>query len=886
MAISTFMGLEVGKRALSVSRVGLDVTAHNIANANTEGYTRQRAEQIASSAYAAPSMFASAYPGQIGTGVEIFQIQRIKLDFFDNRIQHETQQHNRYKNLYQNLQQVELLLNEPSDNGIRSVMDKFWQSMMDLSNDPETPATRRVVIENGIALSNSFSQMTDEMTTLRDNLNTEIIHRVGETNRLVEEIAELNKKIASIKNMNDNPNDLLDRRDLLLGKLSELINIESTYKGTDDELVVSVNGRPIIQGQYYNKLVAIENRDNEDMVDVRWEKDYTPLSSNENILTVFANSSASNQSHTVNVFQLARKHIVNGTKDLTHIERPLNFVENNQNITTGFFEVNGTKIYVDAQKDSLKDVVDYINASSSGVIAKINENRVELIATNSGEDSTIVLKSGTSNFLSEMGLTSSYESGGQYIEKNQALGLNGTFSLNGQLITISGSDTLENVADIINKANIDVHALIRETDSGTYRLVIESNNGNYNYTLDDMGSGILSGAGGFDFNFGDSIPAGGEVTNGFAVSHTQVDDIYKRGLTLGVNSSFELEDSSGNIVTINIDDSNDSLALIAEEIENQINLAGADLKVEIVKDAEGKSRLFFQSTDGNPMAIRDVSGNIIDNLGITTGTYNQQGPVSFDPENAIFNFNGVNTVYQSNRIEGLIPDITFNIRSAGQANIEVRKTLSGGMLKGLLESRDEVVSKYMRDLDKLAYNFMSEVNQAHFEGFGLDGKSQRAFFDIYTGNIDGYPDIGASRSMKVDRNVQLNVNILAAAARDPFNTAANGLPISEGTGSGNNALLMSNLKFKHTMSEGTATFNQFFNEIISDIGTKANEASRIVNNQELLLMKLENVREQTSGVSLDEEMTNMIKFQHAYNAAARIINTVDQMIQTVISLGS
>jgi flagellar hook-associated protein 1 FlgK len=206
-------------------------------------------------------------------------------------------------------------------------------------------------------------------------------------------------------------------------------------------------------------------------------------------------------------------------------------------------------------------------------------------------------------------------------------------------------------------------------------------------------------------------------------------------------------------------------------------------------------------------------------------------------------------------------------------------------LKGLLESRDEIVGGYLDKLDKLAYTFMKKINDLHFEGFGSDGKSQRIFFDVYNGVIDGYPEKFAARSIRVNRELQLDVTKLAAAQADPYNTSPEGLPVSEGVGSGENALNMAKLKFDLTMENGTSTFNEYFNQIISDIGTKANEASRVQQNQELLLQKLENVRQQVSGVSLDEEMTNMVKFQHAYNASARVISTINQMLDTVISLG-
>ncbi|MFW5782146.1 MAG: flagellar hook-associated protein FlgK, partial [Candidatus Muiribacteriaceae bacterium] len=848
MGLSTFAGLEIGKRGILTSRVALDVTSHNISNANTEGYTRQRADLVASDPYADPAMNAFAVPGQVGTGVEVAQIKRIRMDFFDNRIQHENQKSARYESLYKNLQQVELLLNEPSDNGLRSVLDRFWQSLEDLGNDPETPATRRVVIENGVALTNSFSQAHEELHTLKENINEEILLRVDEVNRIVEEVAGLNQQISNVKNVNDNPNDLLDRRDKLLDDLSEIINISTTYKGTDDELVVSVNGRPVIQGHYFSKLAAVENNENEDMYDVRWEKNHIPQSSDESIVSVFANSSAANQSHTINVTQLARKNRIEGQVSIPYEERELNSEGNGNDIRPGYFEFNGKKIYVDPETDTLNDVVKYMNDSAAGVNVWLDDNRIMMESNNSGEDNRIQLNSGTSDFLRKMGLVNYTEGNTDFVEKDVPLGYGAVapppyegFNVNGEFVTVDPSDTLEDIVGNINKADVGVKAIIEETDSGTYRMILEGTSGEYNFQIDDNGDTILNDLG---ITYGTGIPAGSTVTMGHLVSDEGIEDKYDRGLTLEVNSQFEIEDAAGNIAVIDIDESNDSLELIKDEINSQLASAfpgPVNAEAEVVKDAEGAFRLRIKSTDpADPeIAIRENDGNLFTNLGITEGTYNSVGPVSFYARNAEFNLDGKDISRSSNKIEGLMPDVDFTVRGLGQTNIEVRQILSGGKLKGLLESRDEVVNRYMDQLDELAYSIVSEVNDVHFNGFGSDGKSQRILFEVYNGISDGYPASGAARSIRMDREMQLDVTRMAAAMAHPDYKTPEGLPVSQGVGSGDNALSMADLKFDLTMDNGTATFNEFFNQTISEVGTRANEAGRIRQNQELLLEKLE-----------------------------------------------
>jgi|GEM_PF-2903479 len=880
--ISTFMGLETGKRGVLTAASSLNVTAHNIANANTEGYTRQRADLVATSPFTTPSLQSLAYAGQMGTGVEASQITRLKDQFLDNRIYNENQKFNRYDSVYSNLQQVELFFNEPSEDGIRSVLDKFWQSLEDAANDPETPATRQVVIENGISLANSFSQAHEELYTLRENLNDEIVDRVDQVNRLVQEVALLNKKIANVKNVNQNPNDLLDKRDLILTQLSDLINI-NTISDTEDEIVVTVNGKPIIQGDYYNQLEVIRNEVNEELVDVRWERDFIPLTSNRGVMAVFANSSAANQSHAVEVKKLARAHKLEGTSSIVYEERALASPDNDPTITSGSFNINGVDIWIDSEKDTLNDVIKYINDSGTGVRASLDENRIILQANDSGEKNTIVLRSGSSNFLRKTGMVNGLEGSIAFTEKDVALGVgSGSFELDGTSITVTATSTLEEIVDNINKEDIDVRAQLEELEDGTYRITLESDNGDYNFEIDDTGSGILPALG---IDYGTSIPAGSAVIMGNMVSQEPIKDRYERGLSNTSPTTFEIEDMDGDIASITIDDTNDSLELIKDEINSQLTASNTDAVAKVIQDQEGKFRLYIHTEDDREWAIRTTAGGgLLEDLGIKEGTYNQVGPLDLKPEDALFNFNGSDYTWHSNRVEGFVSDITFELKEKGFSNITVRKLISGGKIKGLLEARDEIVSEYMEDLDELAYSVAKEVNYIHFGGFGSDGRNQRIFFENYKGVVDGQPQRYAARSLAVDREMQLDVRRLATASADPYNSDSKGLPVSEGVGSGSNALDMAKLKFDLTMSEGTATFNEFFNQTISEVGTKANDSGRIRDNQDLLMKKLDNIREQTSGVSLDEEMSNMVKFQHAYNAAAKVITTQDQMLETIIGL--
>ena len=108
---------------------------------------------------------------------------------------------------------------------------------------------------------------------------------------------------------------------------------------------------------------------------------------------------------------------------------------------------------------------------------------------------------------------------------------------------------------------------------------------------------------------------------------------------------------------------------------------------------------------------------------------------------------------------------------------------------------------------------------------------------------------------------------------------------TNGIGDGGNALRIASLRHRNAMVDKNVGFNDFYISLISRIGAQGEEAADRIKNQETLLKNLANLRESVSGINLDEEMANMVAFQHGYNASARLINTMNQMLETILRLG-
>ncbi|WP_043930485.1 flagellar hook-associated protein FlgK [Bacillus sp. EB01] len=250
---STFHGLEVGKRGLYAQQTALSVTGHNIANANTTGYTRQRAEMQASKAIPSPGMHNDQSPAQLGTGVEVSKIVRLREEYLDVQIRGESKNLGYWEAKTNTFTRIEELLNEPSDSGLAATMDEFWKGWEELSKNPDSAAARAVVRQRGVAVAETFQHISNTLDQIQGDLKNVIKTKESEINSLSSQIASLNKQISSLVPNNYQPNDLYDQRDVLIDRLSKLVNVNVT-PGANGMVNVSAGNGVLVSGHTPGKL--------------------------------------------------------------------------------------------------------------------------------------------------------------------------------------------------------------------------------------------------------------------------------------------------------------------------------------------------------------------------------------------------------------------------------------------------------------------------------------------------------------------------------------------------------------------------------------------------------------------------------------------------------
>jgi len=236
------MGLETSKRGLFTQQSALYTTGHNISNANTLGYSRQRVNMEATAGHPGVGLGAGTMPGFLGTGVQAGSIQRIRDGFVDQQYRQETNKLGYWDSQSKAITQMEDVLNEPSAYGLQKSLSEFWQSMQDLSVNPENGGARAVAVNRGVAVADSFNYLNKSLTAIQTNLATEIKVSSADVNSILEQIANLNDQIVKVEPNGYLPNDLYDKRDMLIDELSGYFPVTLEYNPSGGRALANAEG--------------------------------------------------------------------------------------------------------------------------------------------------------------------------------------------------------------------------------------------------------------------------------------------------------------------------------------------------------------------------------------------------------------------------------------------------------------------------------------------------------------------------------------------------------------------------------------------------------------------------------------------------------------------
>lgn len=225
---STFASLETSKRGMVTHQLALSTTGHNVANASTPGYTRQRINFQTTIPWPAIGTNRPQIPGQLGSGVKAGSIDRIRDFYLDQQYRDKAPDYGYWSNRATALSRVEDIVKEPSNSGLNKVLDSFWESIEDVQTRPDDTSARKVMIERAKALKETFNFMAKQTETAREETKLEANTYIADVNTILDNINELNKQIMRLEVNGYKPNDLYDQRDSFVDQISEIMSIEVT----------------------------------------------------------------------------------------------------------------------------------------------------------------------------------------------------------------------------------------------------------------------------------------------------------------------------------------------------------------------------------------------------------------------------------------------------------------------------------------------------------------------------------------------------------------------------------------------------------------------------------------------------------------------------------
>lgn len=848
---STFFGIETMRRAILTQRRVMDTIGHNVANAATEGYSRQRVTLATTRPFPYPGLNKLWGAGQIGTGVVTAQIERIRDQFIDKQIRIGTTNQGRTEVEKNTLSQVENAFLEPStEQGFSSTVTAFFAAWQELSKRPDNTAARNQVVSTANSAIDVINHVDQTLREIRIDLNGQLKKDVAEVNRILHEIAYLNPEIAKVFTMGDMPNDLLDKRDLLLDELAKYVNynvIDSEYEGG---IAIAIGGRELLRNDTVYDLTY----------DMAWDHP------SQNTKTPYMNDVSQNDFYMLSQFSSGELRGVINARDniLTGVQTQFGdlvstFVNSVNNVhsaglgisledmgsfTPTLSDITNMNNYVeiaaaDTRYFSEGDLLQIEDADGESIIVKITD--IDILTAGNGR-----------LFFDNVGVLNKAETDG--LGGYNLIPFSGNGIDTGATIRKVGieKNNFFVVSDILNKnligdTNPDHFSQMTSAIALPDYVTLKTTVGELEKIL---GIDITDNINGLRLNL-DNKAFTRPITE-----NTTLDRVFAL-----INAEYPIA-NGGQPLTIRLDEVNHRIILSGTERDALSQIGGAngsDNPLFRILGFEGYGIAGFKLPDGTQLS------STLEDLGISDG-YIQIDNVVIEIDKTVnlqSALDNINAALNQNAAQKSYGTKVFFDAAAGRVRI--------------VSSHQFAVSTPLSTQFPAAGGSVTTSNLLTTLGFqrsaDLPTYSQKQ--TLASGTTS---DIGARIS--VNPNLLNDINRIAAAlsyAGVPGDNA-NALDIA---GIKNQFLLGDTSEGR--MSNPTLTMDDFYNNTISEIGVQSQKAIIDSEVNDSFLEYYQNRRQEVSGVSLDEEMTKMIESQQAFNAASRMINTIDEMLDRIIN---
>jgi len=264
---NTFFGLNIGTTGLYAAKSGLNVTAHNVANIETEGYSRQVIKQSADTPLSTNNRY-----GMLGSGVAVNEITQMRSQYYDEKYRSNNALLGMYDTRSYFMNEVQSYLNEIELEGFTTTFDSMYDSLQELAKDPSNLTVRTQVSNYAMSMCEYFNSLSTSLDQVQTECNYEVKNQVSRINSLATQVATLTKQINTVEIGGENANDLRDQRANLIDELSEIVNVTVTEReiGTVGmtEYIVRLDGQILVDNYEARSLEVIPRTENMSQCDV------------------------------------------------------------------------------------------------------------------------------------------------------------------------------------------------------------------------------------------------------------------------------------------------------------------------------------------------------------------------------------------------------------------------------------------------------------------------------------------------------------------------------------------------------------------------------------------------------------------------------------------
>ena len=812
---NTFSGLEIGRRALNYFRQAIETSGHNISNTDVEGYSRQRVEASPTNPYTAPGINSPFGPGQIGTGVGIDAIVRIRDAFLDAQFRQESTKEGFWEAASTSLEYIEMFFSEPSENGISGALTNLNTALNELQKNPDSAATREAFIRELDNFCVTVSHTYKNLDEYRESLNEEIELKVQEANDLLDKIAALNGQIKTIKALGDNPNDLMDQRDKYIDDLSKLVDINVSQTDDFGSVSISLAGRILVQNDLARHLVLVPQEGNKGFYDVQIEDNQFKSSDNPEVASAAISQEAAEGVHSIEISRIANeKHwaIGDSTGALGYTSK-----DESLGIEGGFSLQVGTNGYATTS-----------SAMSGGII---------LDPPLAGDLKTYSFRAAAGGDEQVITITWDSTSGSWLI--------NGSYDAGNQL-------ELADLANFINNPANGV-PLTASIDSSGEKITFTGVDGHL-ISLTDLQGSLMEILG---------ITKDSPTVE---ISVTEEDSL--QTIVNKINSAYSINsdvDSPELWVHASIETAVDGTFYIKLES----NAIGENCRINVAP-TEGRSLLIAEK-----LGLVDSSGktNILQHSEDALFKVDNQTFLSstniFTKARPVTSYNS----FKANTYQEVIPGVELHLHGTGRTDIRIERHVNGGYISGLLKARDTFTKQAMDFLNDFAKTLSDQLNAIHYSGHGIEPGAEESGIALLN-PID--TEFETASKLSINQDLWEKGYILATAGDD-------GNGHSLGSGDATKALEMIQLFSKRVFNGDSATASDYYNSFIASLGSQSRQAKVMEENQSVLTEQISNQKQAVMGVNIDEEMTNIITYQHSYQAISRYITVLDELLDKVIN---